>query len=155
MLDTAINTIKKAITRKEVKTSDILGYHAGYINAPAYDQRKTEISWIITDRDNASALTQIENAMKSIIAYAEAYKSSELTHWNVEGFDRDSLNQESKLQELKNRVFEVAAYRGEQKVYLGYSSKGEILEKNNPRDSHGIVLTKDTANFTHIKTFKQ
>jgi hypothetical protein len=155
MLDTAIKTIKKAITRKEVKTSDILGYHAGYINAPAYDQRKTEISWIITDRDNASALTQIENAMKSIIAYAEAYKSSELTHWNVEGFDRDSLNQESKLQELKNRVFEVAAYRGEQKVYLGYSSKGEILEKNNPRDSHGIVLTKDTANFTHIKTFKQ
>ncbi|MBF4495512.1 hypothetical protein [Vibrio vulnificus] len=155
MLDTAIKTIKNAITRKVVKTSDILGYHAGYINAPAYDQRKTEISWIITEQDKARALTQIENAMKSIIAYAEAYKSSELTHWNVEGFDRDSLNQESKLQELKNRVFEVAAYRGEQKVYLGYSSKGEILEKQNPRDSNGIVLTKDTANFTHIKTFKQ
>ncbi|MBX5374614.1 hypothetical protein HU695_13915 [Vibrio parahaemolyticus] len=155
MLDTAIKRIRKAITRKEVRTSDILGYHAGYINAPAYDQRKTEISWIITEQDNARALEQIENAMKSIIAYAEAYKSSELTHWNVEGFDRDSLNQESKLQELKNRVFEVAAYRGEQKVYLGYSSNGEILEKNNPRDSNGIVLTKDTANFTHIKTFKQ
>ncbi|HAS6235957.1 TPA: hypothetical protein I7194_00515 [Vibrio vulnificus] len=155
MLNTAINTIRKAITRKEVKTSDILGYHAGYINAPAFSANKTEISWIITDQDNARALTQIENAMKSIIAYAEAYKSSELTHWNVEGFDRDSLNQESKLQELKNRVFEVAAYRGEQKVYLGYSSNGEILEKNNPRDSHGIILTTDTANFTHIKVFKQ
>lgn len=155
MLTTAIKTIRKAIVKKEVKTSDILGYHAGYINAPEYNINKTEISWIITDQDNARALTQIENAMKSIIAYAEAYKSSELTHWNVEGFDRDSLNQESKLQELKNRVFEVAAYRGEQKVYLGYSSNGEILEKNNPRDSNGIVLTKDTANFTHIKTFKQ
>ncbi|EGV2732749.1 hypothetical protein FWP52_25835 [Vibrio parahaemolyticus] len=155
MLDTAIKRIRKAITRKEVRSSDILGYHAGYINAPAYDQRKTEISWIITEQDNARALEQIENAMKSIIAYAEAYKSSELTHWNIEGFDRDSLNQESKLQELKNRVFEVAAYRGEQKVYLGYSSKGEILEKQNPRDSHGIVLTKESANFTHIKTFKQ
>ncbi|HCE3085446.1 hypothetical protein P7M37_14550 [Vibrio parahaemolyticus] len=155
MLDTAIKRIRKAITRKEVRSSDILGYHAGYINAPAYDQRKTEISWIITENDNTKALEQIENAMKSIIAYAEAYKSSELTHWNVEGFDRDSLNQESKLQELKNRVFEVAAYRGEQKVYLGYSSNGEILEKQNPRDSNGIVLTKDTANFTHIKTFKQ
>ncbi|TOO57146.1 hypothetical protein CGH33_20275 [Vibrio parahaemolyticus] len=153
MLDTAIKRIRKAIKRKEVKTSDILGYHAGYINSPAYN--KTELTWIITDRDNARALTQIENAMKSIIAYAEAYKSSELTHWNVEGFDRDSLNQESKLQELKNRVFEVAAYRGEQKVYLGYSSNGEILEKNNPRDSNGIVLTKESANFTHIKTFKQ
>ncbi|HCH5989299.1 TPA: hypothetical protein NK097_000321 [Vibrio parahaemolyticus] len=153
MLTTAIKTIRKAITRKEVKTSDILGYHAGYINSPAYN--KTELTWILTDKDNAKALEQIENAMKSIIAYAEAYKSSELTHWNVEGFDRDSLNQESKLQELKNRVFEVAAYRGEQKVYLGYSSKGEILEKQNPRDSHGIVLTKDTANFTHIKIFKQ
>ncbi|EGR3199058.1 hypothetical protein MX715_002096 [Vibrio parahaemolyticus] len=155
MLNTAIKRIRKAIVKKEVRTSDILGYHAGYINSPAYNQRKTEISWIITEQDNASALTQIENAMKSIISYAEAYKSSELTHWNVEGFDRDSLNQESKLQELKNRVFEVAAYRGEQKVYLGYSSNGEILEKNNPRDSNGIVLTKDTANFTHIKTFKQ
>ncbi len=155
MLDTAIKTIRNAISKKEVRTSDILGYHAGYINAPTYDQRKTEISWIITEQDNARALTQIENAMKSIIAYAEAYKSSELTHWNVEGFDRDSLNQESKLQELKNRVFEVAAYRGEQKVYLGYSSKGEILEKQNPRDSNGIILTKDTANFTHIKIFKQ
>lgn len=155
MLDTAIKRIRKAITRKEVRSSDILGYHAGYINAPAYDQRKTEISWIITEQDNARALEQIENAMKSIIAYAEAYKSSELTHWNIEGFDRDSLNQESKLQELKNRVFEVAAYRGEQKVYLGYSSNGEILEKNNPRDSHGIILTTDTANFTHIKVFKQ
>ncbi len=155
MLDTAIKTIKNAITRKEVKTSDILGYHAGYINSPAYNANKTEISWIITENDNTKALEQIENAMKSIIVYAEAYKSSELTHWNVEGFDRDSLNQESKLQELKNRVFEVAAYRGEQKVYLGYSSKGEILEKNNPRDSHGIILTKDTANFTHIKVFKQ
>ncbi|EII5671210.1 hypothetical protein LHO99_004688, partial [Vibrio parahaemolyticus] len=141
MLDTAIKRIRKAITRKEVRSSDILGYHAGYINAPAYDQRKTEISWIITGNDNTKALEQIKNAMKSIIAYAEAYKSSELTHWNVEGFDRDSLNQESKLQELKNRVFEVAAYRGEQKVYLGYSSKGEILEKQNPRDSHGIILT--------------
>ncbi|HIF5679763.1 TPA: hypothetical protein ACX3DT_001147 [Vibrio parahaemolyticus] len=155
MLDTAIKRIRKAITRKEVRSSDILGYHAGYINAPAYDQRKTEISWIITENDNTKALEQIKNAMKSIIAYAEAYKSSELTHWNVEGFDRDSLNQESKLQELKNRVFEVAAYRGEQKVYLGYSSKGEILEKQNPRDSHGIVLTKESANFTHIKVFKQ
>ncbi len=155
MLNTAIKTIRKAIVKKEVKTSDILGYHAGYINAPAFSANKTEISWIITDQDNARALTQIENAMKSIIAYAEAYKSSELTHWNVEGFDRDSLNQESKLQELKNRVFEVAAYRGEQKVYLGYSSNGEILEKNNPRDSHGIILTTDTANFTHIKVFKQ
>ncbi|EMI4512829.1 hypothetical protein V6560_000312 [Vibrio parahaemolyticus] len=155
MLNTAIKTIRKAINKREVKTSDILGYHAGYINAPAYSANKTEISWIITEQDNARAMEQIENAMKSIVAYAEAYKSSELTHWNVEGFDRDSLNQESKLQELKNRVFEVAAYRGEQKVYLGYSSKGEILEKQNPRDSHGIVLTKDTANFTHIKTFKQ
>ncbi|EHU5001501.1 hypothetical protein KY912_000200 [Vibrio vulnificus] len=155
MLDTAIKTIRNAIKRKEVKTSDILGYHAGYINAPAYSANKTEISWIITEQDNTRALTQIEKAMKSIIVYAEAYKSSELTHWNVEGFDRDSLNQESKLQELKNRVFEVAAYRGEQKVYLGYSSNGEILEKQNPRDSHGIVLTKYTANFTHIKTFKQ
>ncbi|HCH2231339.1 TPA: hypothetical protein NKS39_000091 [Vibrio parahaemolyticus] len=155
MLNTAIKTIRKAIVKKEVKTSDILGYHAGYINSPAYNSNKTEISWIITDRDNEKALTQIENAMKSIIAYAEAYKSSELTHWNVEGFDRDSLNQESKLQELKNRVFEVAAYRGEQKVYLGYSSKGEILEKQNPRDSHGIVLTKESANFTHLKTFIQ
>ncbi|ELK2252476.1 hypothetical protein RUZ61_000353 [Vibrio vulnificus] len=155
MLDTAIKTIRKAIVKKEVKTSDILGYHAGYINSPAYDQRKTEISWIITENDNTKALEQIKNAMKSIVAYAEAYKSSELTHWNVEGFDRDSLNQESKLQELKNRVFEVAAYRGEQKVYLGYSSKGEILEKQNPRDSHGIVLTKESANFTHIKVFKQ
>ncbi|EGR2046084.1 hypothetical protein DYF89_25135 [Vibrio parahaemolyticus] len=155
MLNTAIKTIRKAITRKEVKTSDILGYHAGYINSPAYDQRKTEISWIITEQDHAKALEQIENAMKSIISYAEAYKSSELTHWNVVGFDRDSLNQESKLQELKNRVFEVAAYRGEQKVCLGYSSNGEILEKQNPRDSHGIVLTKESANFTHIKTFKQ
>ncbi|WP_029861000.1 hypothetical protein [Vibrio parahaemolyticus] len=155
MLKNAIKTIRKAIVKKEVRTSDILGYHAGYINAPAYDQRKTEISWIITEQDNTRALTQIEKAMKSIIAYAEAYKSSELTHWNVEGFDRDSLNQESKLQELKNRVFEVAAYRGEKKVYLGYSSNGEILEKQNPRDSNGIVLTKDTANFTHIKTFKQ
>ncbi|EJU9970546.1 hypothetical protein N5M11_000767 [Vibrio alginolyticus] len=155
MLDTAIKSIRKAIKRKEVRTSDILGYHAGYINAPAYSANKTEISWIITENDNTKALEQIKNAMKSIIAYAEAYKSSELTHWNVEGFDRDSLNQESKLQELKNRVFEVAAYRGEQKVYLGYSSNGEILEKQNPRDSHGIVLTKDTANFTHIKVFKQ
>ncbi|MCG9655527.1 hypothetical protein [Vibrio vulnificus] len=155
MLDTAIKSIRKAIKRKEVRTSDILGYHAGYINAPAYSANKTEISWIITENDNTKALEQIKNAMKSIIAYAEAYKSSELTHWNVEGFDRDSLNQESKLQELKNRVFEVAAYRGEQKVYLGYSSKGEILEKQNPRDSHGIVLTKESANFTHIKTFKQ
>ncbi|HHF3003316.1 TPA: hypothetical protein ACPJ1B_000690 [Vibrio diabolicus] len=153
MLNTAIKTIRKAINKREVKTSDILGYHAGYINSPAYN--KTELTWILTDKDNAKALEQIENAMKSIIAYAEAYKSSELTHWNVEGFDRDSLNQESKLQELKNRVFEVAAYRGEQKVYLGYSSIGEILEKQNPRDSNGIVLTKDTANFTHIKTFKQ
>ncbi|EJI1278566.1 hypothetical protein HJ039_02345 [Vibrio parahaemolyticus] len=153
MLNTAIKTIRKAINKREVKTSDILGYHAGYINSPAYN--KTELTWILTDKDNARAMEQIENAMKSIIAYAEAYKSSELTHWNVEGFDRDSLNQESKLQELKNRVFEVAAYRGEQKVYLGYSSKGEILEKQNPRDSNGIVLTKDTANFTHIKTFKQ
>ncbi|HCG6518870.1 TPA: hypothetical protein NJ185_003595 [Vibrio parahaemolyticus] len=153
MLNTAIKTIRKAINKREVKTSDILGYHAGYINSPAYN--KTELTWILTDKDNARALEQIENAMKSIIAYAEAYKSSELTHWNVEGFDRDSLNQESKLQELKNRVFEVAAYRGEQKVYLGYSSNGEILEKQNARDSHGIVLTKDTANFTHIKTFKQ
>ncbi|HCG7222302.1 hypothetical protein [Vibrio sp. 2089] len=153
MLNTAIKTIRKAISKREVKTSDILGYHAGYINSPAYN--KTELTWILTDKDNARALEQIENAMKSIIAYAEAYKSSELTHWNVEGFDRDSLNQESKLQELKNRVFEVAAYRGEQKVYLGYSSNGEILEKQNARDSHGIVLTKDTANFTHIKTFKQ
>ncbi|MBM5391749.1 hypothetical protein J7911_22655 [Vibrio parahaemolyticus] len=153
MLNTAIKTIRKAISKREVKTSDILGYHAGYINSPAYN--KTELTWILTDKDNAKALEQIENAMKSIIAYAEAYKSSELTHWNVEGFDRDSLNQESKLQELKNRVFEVAAYRGEQKVYLGYSSIGEILEKQNPRDSNGIVLTKDTANFTHIKTFKQ
>ncbi|MBM5432977.1 hypothetical protein HYN14_24035 [Vibrio parahaemolyticus] len=153
MLNTAIKTIRKAINKREVKTSDILGYHAGYINAPAYN--KTELTWILTDKDNAKALEQIENAMKSIIAYAEAYKSSELTHWNVEGFDRDSLNQESKLQELKNRVFEVAAYRGEQKVYLGYSSKGEILEKQNPRDSHGIVLTKESANFTHIKVFKQ
>ncbi|HFG1797139.1 TPA: hypothetical protein ACGF4Q_003718, partial [Vibrio cholerae] len=148
MLNTAIKTIRKAINKREVKTSDILGYHAGYINSPAYN--KTELTWILTDKDNARALEQIENAMKSIIAYAEAYKSSELTHWNVEGFDRDSLNQESKLQELKNRVFEVAAYRGEQKVYLGYSSNGEILEKQNARDSHGIVLTKDTANFTHI-----
>ncbi|ELB2158907.1 hypothetical protein QNZ85_000654 [Vibrio parahaemolyticus] len=155
MLNTAIKTIRKAINKREVKTSDILGYHAGYINAPAYSANKTEISWIITEQDNARAMEQIDNAMKSIIAYAEAYKSSELTHWNVEGFDRDSLNQESKLQELKNRVFEVAAYRGEQKVYLGYSSNGEILEKQNPRDSNGIVLTKDTANFTHIKTFKQ
>ncbi|ENH0548637.1 hypothetical protein ABVS18_002789 [Vibrio parahaemolyticus] len=155
MLDTAIKSIRKAIKRKEVRTSDILGYHAGYINAPAYSANKTEISWIITENDNTKALEQIKNAMKSIIAYAEAYKSSELTHWNVEGFDRDSLNQDSKLQELKNRVFEVAAYRGEQKVYLGYSSNGEILEKQNPRDSHGIVLTKDTANFTHIKVFKQ
>ncbi|ENH2299255.1 hypothetical protein ABVY41_002807 [Vibrio parahaemolyticus] len=153
MLNTAIKTIRKAIVKKEVRTSDILGYHAGYINSPAYN--KTELTWILTDKDNARAMEQIENAMKSIIAYAEAYKSSELTHWNVEGFDRDSLNQESKLQELKNRVFEVAAYRGEQKVYLGYSSKGEILEKQNPRDSHGIVLTKESANFTHIKTFKQ
>ncbi|MCG9232497.1 hypothetical protein L3X65_25635 [Vibrio diabolicus] len=153
MFDTAIKTIKKAITRKEVKTSDILGYHAGYINSPAYN--KTELTWILTDKDNARALEQIENAMKSIIAYAEAYKSSELTHWNVEGFDRDSLNQESKLQELKNRVFEVAAYRGEQKVYLGYSSNGEILEKQNARDSNGIVLTKESAKFTHIKVFKQ
>ncbi|MCF9480632.1 hypothetical protein J7989_24105 [Vibrio parahaemolyticus] len=153
MLNTAIKTIRKAINKREVKTSDILGYHAGYINSPAYN--KTELTWILTDKDNARALEQIENAMKSIIAYAEAYKSSELTHWNVEGFDRDSLNQESKLQELKNRVFEVAAYRREQKVYLGYSSNGEILEKQNARDSHGIVLTKDTANFTHIKTFKQ
>ncbi|EIE5869534.1 hypothetical protein O8Q24_000099 [Vibrio parahaemolyticus] len=155
MLDTAIKSIRKAIKRKEVRTSDILGYHAGYINAPAYNANKTEISWIITEQDHAKALEQIENAMKSIIAYAEAYKSSELTHWNVEGFDRDSLNQESKLQELKNRVFEVAAYRGEQKVFLGYSSNGEILEKQNPRDSNGIVLTKGTANFTHIKTFNQ
>ncbi|HII4309769.1 TPA: hypothetical protein ACY4PQ_000783 [Vibrio parahaemolyticus] len=155
MLNTAIKTIRKAIVKKEVRTSDILGYHAGYINAPAYSANKTEISWIITEQDNARAMEQIENAMKSIVAYAEAYKSSELTHWNVEGFDRDSLNQESKLQELKNRVFEVAAYRGEKKVYLGYSSNGEILEKNNPRDSNGVVLTKDTANFTHIKTFKQ
>ncbi|EJC6794465.1 hypothetical protein MZJ41_000003 [Vibrio parahaemolyticus] len=153
MLNTAIKTIRKAIVKKEVRTSDILGYHAGYINSPAYN--KTELTWILTDKDNARAMEQIENAMKSIIAYAEAYKSSELTHWNVEGFDRDSLNQESKLQELKNRVFEVAAYRGEQKVYLGYSSNGEILEKQNPRDSNGIILTKDTANFTHIKTFKQ
>ncbi|EGQ8942492.1 hypothetical protein GJM87_24880 [Vibrio parahaemolyticus] len=153
MLNTAIKTIRKAIVKKEVRTSDILGYHAGYINSPAYN--KTELTWILTDKDNARAMEQIENAMKSIIAYAEAYKSSELTHWNVEGFDRDSLNQESKLQELKNRVFEVAAYRGEQKVYLGYSSNGEILEKQNPRDNNGIILTKDTANFTHIKTFKQ
>ncbi|EJG2157436.1 TPA: hypothetical protein N2722_001645 [Vibrio parahaemolyticus] len=155
MLDTAIKSIRKAIKRKEVRTSDILGYHAGYINAPAYSANKTEISWIITENDNTKALEQIKNAMKSIVAYAEAYKSSELTHWNVEGFDRDSLNQESKLQELKNRVFEVAAYRGEKKVYLGYSSNGEILEKQNPRDSNGIVLTKESANFTHIKVFKQ
>lgn len=80
MLNTAIKTIRNAISKKEVRTSDILGYHAGYINSPAYNSNKTEISWIITQQDNARALTQIENAMKSIIAYAEAYKSSELTH---------------------------------------------------------------------------
>ncbi|EKN4567815.1 hypothetical protein PXQ59_002173 [Vibrio parahaemolyticus] len=153
MIDT-IKTIKKRIlTRTTTKTYDVLGYKAGSINAPQFNH--TEVMWVLTNEDKEKAFELLQGSFKTIMDYSDAYKSSELTHWNKKGFLRDSLNQESNLQELKNKVFEIIVYRGEEVLFLGCSSKGEIILKEKPRDNSGQIISAKNTNFTHIKIKRQ